>query len=265
MLPQYPQNCAAVRQPAFSTAIAASAAVSSTAASLRRERFIIRVVAAACAIVLLYLTSAQLAEAAETGGAKVAQQAPSNAAQGTKTRSSFRHGQPHAEQYGEACHGGAGHPPAGPFPALPHPAFAQLPSSQHLPPFVPFLRELKLSEAQDDRIFALLHAQVPLVREQERNARKAVDALRELTVSGGFDAAKASELVARHTQAVGALLLQRAETDAAVLAVLTPEQRRQLDTLRQQAPARHASHGHPLPPLAGMTPPALPGQPPAAL
>lgn len=264
MLPQYPQNCAAVRQPAFSTAIAASTTVSSTAASLRRERFIIRVVAAVCAIGLLYLTSAQLAEAAETGGTQVAQPAPAKAAQGSKARPSFPHGQPHAEQYGEACHGGAGHPPAGPFSALPHPPFAQLPLPQHLPPFLPFLRELKLSEAQDDRIFALLHAQVPVLREQERNARKAVEALRELTVSGSFDAAKASELVARHTRAVGTLLLQRAETDAAVLAVLTPEQRSRLDTLRQQAPTRHPAPGHPLPPLAGMTPPVLPGLPPAA-
>jgi Spy/CpxP family protein refolding chaperone len=231
MFPQCSQNLTYGRQPAFSTAASEAA----TAGSLRKERFIIRVTAAVCALGVLYLTSAQLAEAAPTVKA-AAKMAPAAAP-------SFPH-----------CEGEHGHPPAGPLAALPHSG------PPALPPFFGLLRQLDLSEAQDDKIFALMHTQVPVLREQERNAHKAVDALRQLAASPDYDPTKARELIARHTQAISAVLLQRAETDAAVLAVLTKEQRGKLDALLQDS-ANRPQHPHPmhppLPPLARIN-----GQPP---
>lgn len=86
----------------------------------------------------------------------------------------------------------------------------------------------ELSEAQQDKLFAIHHAMEPQLREQERAARKAHDALRELAASGQFDEAKASALAQAEGKAVAAIALLRAKADAQRAAVLTPEQRQAL-------------------------------------
>ncbi len=86
---------------------------------------------------------------------------------------------------------------------------------------------LNLSEEQQDKVFAIMHAQAPQRREQEKAARKAQEALRALVDSDKFDDAKAAALAQAEGKAVAALALLRARTDAQVQALLTPEQRKQ--------------------------------------
>ncbi|MCX7290482.1 periplasmic heavy metal sensor [Janthinobacterium sp.] len=117
-----------------------------------------------------------------------------------------------------------GHGPGGPGP-------------QGLPPF---LRGIELSEAQQDKVFAATYAQAPLLREQEKIAYKAHAQLRELAASGAYDDAKASALASRAAQAMAAISLQQARLEQQLLAVLTPEQRKQAQQRRDSRPGpRH--------------------------
>jgi Spy/CpxP family protein refolding chaperone len=87
---------------------------------------------------------------------------------------------------------------------------------------------LNLSEAQQDKLFAIHHAQEPQRREQEKAVRKAREALRALVDGGQFDEGKASTLAQAEGKAIATLSLMRARTQAQVQAVLTAEQRTQL-------------------------------------
>lgn len=89
------------------------------------------------------------------------------------------------------------------------------------------LRGLDLSEAQRDKIFAIEHAQAPQRRELARNLQNAHMALRTLAQSGQFDERKAATLADNAGKAMAAMALLQARTDAQVMALLTPEQRKQ--------------------------------------
>jgi Spy/CpxP family protein refolding chaperone len=95
------------------------------------------------------------------------------------------------------------------------------------------LRRLDLSEAQQDKLFAITHAAAPQRREQEKAERKAREALRALSGAPRFDEAKASAAARDLGQAVAAGALLRARTEAQMLAVLSPEQR---ERLREEDP-----------------------------
>lgn len=84
-----------------------------------------------------------------------------------------------------------------------------------------------LDEAQQDKVFAIVHAQQPQMREHEKAARHAHEALRAMAASGQFDDARASALAQASARAMAAMTLQRARMDAQITALLTPEQRRQ--------------------------------------
>jgi protein CpxP len=95
-------------------------------------------------------------------------------------------------------------------------------------PGLPFLRGLDLSEAQEDRLFAILHAQAPQLREQDKIEDKAHEALRTMLDSGDFNEARASSHARALGQAIAARELLRVRTAGQVMALLTPEQRAQL-------------------------------------
>lgn len=118
---------------------------------------------------------------------------------------------------------GVGRPPFGP------------PGTPGAPPF---LRGLELSEAQQDKVFALLHAQVPYLREQEKSARKAHEGLRALAATVPFDDAKAAALAQAAGQAHANILLQQVRSEQKLLALLTPEQRKQLADEAPRHPPR---------------------------
>lgn len=94
---------------------------------------------------------------------------------------------------------------------------------------------IELTEAQQDKLFALHHAAEPAQREREKTMRKAHDALREMGDSGHFDDAKAAQLAQTLGQAIAAEELDHARQQAQFLALLTPEQKARM----QQEKAEH--------------------------
>jgi Spy/CpxP family protein refolding chaperone len=95
---------------------------------------------------------------------------------------------------------------------------------------------LKLSEAQQDKLFAIEHAAAPQRRQQEKAIRHAHEALRALRDAAQFDEAKAGAVSRELGQAIAAETLLEARLHAQALAVLTPEQREQLRQRRPQPP-----------------------------
>jgi Spy/CpxP family protein refolding chaperone len=119
-------------------------------------------------------------------------------------------------------------PPPGMFPEAPLVAL----------PMAPYLRGLELTEAQQDKLFSLMHEQAPNERQQSMAALKALEELRRLAVSDRFDADKARVLAEAHAQAMAKVTLMHAEIDAKVRALLTPGQRKQLDDARSRGESR---------------------------
>ena len=101
-------------------------------------------------------------------------------------------------------------------------------------PLPPHLRALQLSEAQQDRIFAIMHAAAPQAREQAKALHKAHRGLHELATAAKYDDAKAKALSDALAKAVSETALLHARTHHQVYEVLTPEQRELLE--------RHARH-----------------------
>ncbi|RSZ55885.1 periplasmic heavy metal sensor [Massilia atriviolacea] len=112
---------------------------------------------------------------------------------------------------------------------------------QHGPAFAP---GVDLSDAQEDKVFAIMHAQEPKRREYRRTLHQSQDALRALGTAEQFDEARAASLAQAAGNALAALTLLDARTDAQVRAVLTPEQRKQSAENRprreQRRPGRQA-------------------------
>ena len=104
------------------------------------------------------------------------------------------------------------------------------------PGLPPFLHGIELSEAQQDKVFAATYAQAPLLREQEKIAFKAHAQLRELAASSAYDDAKAGALASTAAQAMATISLQQARLEQQLLAVLTPEQRKQAQQRRDSRP-----------------------------
>lgn len=123
----------------------------------------------------------------------------------------------------------------GPGPGAPGPG---MPFHGGMPP----LHGLKLTEAQQDKLFNIMHAQEPQRRDHGKAIRKAEDALHELGRADRFDDAKASALSRDLGQAVAADALLEARTQAQILAVLTPEQRAEMHERHEHGPMENR-HG----------------------
>lgn len=92
-----------------------------------------------------------------------------------------------------------------------------------------FLHGLKLTEAQQDKIFAIEYAQMPQEREQRKVIEHAHRDLHQMVMSGQYDEARARALTDALGRAVAREAQLRAEAGAKILQVLTPEQRRQVN------------------------------------
>ena len=97
---------------------------------------------------------------------------------------------------------------------------------------LPHLRGLNLSEAQRDKIFEIMHAQAPLMREKAKAVRKAEDDLRALAAADDYSDAKARALADAAAKAISEMSLARARAERQVFEALTPEQRKQLADLK---------------------------------
>jgi Spy/CpxP family protein refolding chaperone len=102
----------------------------------------------------------------------------------------------------------------------------------------PFLHGLNLTEAQQDKVFAILHSQAPYLREQDKALHKAREALHALASAAQYDDAKAASQAQAAAQAMANLELSRVRTDQKLLAVLTAEQRKQVEQRLAAMPQR---------------------------
>ncbi|AKU21289.1 Spy/CpxP family protein refolding chaperone [Massilia sp. NR 4-1] len=134
---------------------------------------------------------------------------------------------------------GPGFPPqGGPHPGMhgpeglargPGPGFGPGPGPRGEPPF---LHGLQLSEAQQDKVFAILHAQAPYLREQAKAHEKAARALHDMRLADKYDDAAAARQAQAAAQALANMQLQRVRTDQKLLSLLTPEQRKKIEERR---------------------------------
>lgn len=92
----------------------------------------------------------------------------------------------------------------------------------------PHLMGLKLSESQRDKVFELLHAQAPTLREKAKALHRVEDDLRALAASPEYSEAKARTLADASARAMSEMSLARARMDRQIFELLTPEQRKQL-------------------------------------
>ena len=99
----------------------------------------------------------------------------------------------------------------------------------------PPLRHMALGDVQQDKIFAIMHAQAPQARELSKAIEKAHRGLHELATISKYDEAKAKALADSLGKAIGESALLHARTHRQIYEVLTPEQRQALD--------RHGEHG----------------------
>jgi Spy/CpxP family protein refolding chaperone len=99
-------------------------------------------------------------------------------------------------------------------------------------PAPPMLRGITLTDAQQDKVFAILHAQAPAVRSAAKAARNAHDELSALATSAQYDAAKARTLADTEGHANAELAMLRAEGDHQIFMALTREQREQIGPAR---------------------------------
>lgn len=103
-------------------------------------------------------------------------------------------------------------------------------------PLPPFMHGLMLSEAQRDKIFDILHAQAPKLRQHHKALRKAREALRLLALSTRYDEAHARALAEDGAEAMAQIALLHAQADHELFALLTPEQRKQAEAGPAQRP-----------------------------
>lgn len=130
-------------------------------------------------------------------------------------------------------YGRAGQAPAS-CPATPSSRFPALRSSCAMP-LPPYLHSLELTETQQNKVYALLREQAPTEYGKQKEALAAMEALRRFVASEQFELDQACALAEIHAQALADLAVLHAELDARVRAVLTPMQRRQLETARRKA------------------------------
>lgn len=95
------------------------------------------------------------------------------------------------------------------------------------PGLPPFMAGLKLSEAQQDKLFQLYLQQAPAIYAQQKAARKAAEALRDLIGTADYSAAKAKDLAQAEGRARAELAMMRAQGEHEFLSLLTDEQKKE--------------------------------------
>ncbi len=93
-------------------------------------------------------------------------------------------------------------------------------------PGVPhYLRDVSLTSAQEDQLFTLMHAQMPMMRDQHKQEIQLRQALRTASQADKFDEAKVQQLAEKMANLDKEKIIARARNEAKIFALLTPEQR----------------------------------------
>lgn len=98
-----------------------------------------------------------------------------------------------------------------------------------------YLRALNLTEAQRDKVFEIMHAQAPLMRDMAKVHQKAEEELRTLAAAPDYSEAKARALGDALGKSVADMAQARVKADRQIFDVLTPEQRKQLAEMKPGA------------------------------
>lgn len=92
----------------------------------------------------------------------------------------------------------------------------------------PWMHHLKLSEAQQDSVFKIMHDQEPALREQFKTIHHSREALHSAALTPGADPAQLRSLADAAGKADAGLAVMMAQTDQKLLQLLTPEQQKNL-------------------------------------
>ncbi|MEO7344280.1 MAG: Spy/CpxP family protein refolding chaperone [Methylotenera sp.] len=93
-------------------------------------------------------------------------------------------------------------------------------------PGVPhYLRDVTLTSAQEDQLFTLMHAQMPIMRDQHKQEIQLRQELRTASQADKFDEAKVQQLADKLANLDKEKTMMRAHNEAKIFALLTPEQR----------------------------------------
>lgn len=108
------------------------------------------------------------------------------------------------------------------------------------------LQRLDLSEAQEDKIFDLMHQRAPEMRQQMKALKKNEQALQTLRQAANFDEKQAKTLIDNIARQRANMELARLQGERQVLDILNPEQRQQLQamqTMRGGKPGQMGQRG----------------------
>lgn len=100
------------------------------------------------------------------------------------------------------------------------------------------MRQLNLTEAQQDKLFELRYAMAPKMHEEMKTVRAASQSLRDMMLKGEYDEAKVKDLTEQRAQGMSRMAQLRARNQFEVFQLLTPEQRDQWQKLQAQRPMR---------------------------
>jgi protein CpxP len=98
----------------------------------------------------------------------------------------------------------------------------------------PFLAGLHLTDEQQDKVFAIVYAAAPAMRDQEKALRKARETLRDINVSPQYDENRVKGLADSAAKADSQLMVLRVRTEHEIYALLTPEQKKQFEERRRE-------------------------------
>ena len=100
----------------------------------------------------------------------------------------------------------------------------------------PHLRGLDLTEAQQDKVFAIMHAQAPDMYEDHKQHRKLTEELRVLSQADIFDQTKADQISNELGKLEKDKAFNIAANQAKIFALLTPEQRKKMRAFKMPEP-----------------------------
>ncbi len=90
------------------------------------------------------------------------------------------------------------------------------------------LKQLNLSEAQQDQVFKIMYDQIPAMREQHKARKNITEELHKLSQADRFDDTKAQQLTEQLAKMSKEKALNRTRTEAKIFALFTPEQRQKV-------------------------------------
>ena len=101
---------------------------------------------------------------------------------------------------------------------------------------------LDLTDAQRSEMKAILAKEKPTIRPLMQQLAQSHQQMSQLETAGTFDEAKVRSLATQQSQTMTELMVQKARIKSELMAVLTPDQKTKLATLKARQQARFQKH-----------------------